>query len=64
MPHLLDVNVDLCHHIHDMVKKFLNNFGNYLEKLFRDLYRDFDLSADLVKRLTNAAVLPYWFDFS
>ena len=47
-----------------MVKKFLNNFGNYLEKLFRDLYRDFDLSADLVKRLTNAAVLPYWFDFS
>ena len=47
-----------------MVKKFLNNFGNYLEKLFRDLYRDFDLSADLVKRLTKAAVLPYWFDFS
>ena len=47
-----------------MVKKFLNNFGNYLEKLFRDLYWDFDLSADLVKRLTKTAVLPYWFDFS
>ena len=51
VPHLLDFNDDLCHHIHNIIKKFLNNFQNYLEKLFRDLYRDFDLSADLLKRL-------------
>ena len=51
VPHLLDIDGDLCHHIHNIVKKFLSNFENYLEKLFRDLYRDFDLSADLFKRL-------------
>ena len=51
VPHLLDIDGDLCHHIHNIVKKFSNNFDNYLEKLFRDLYRNFDLSADLLKRL-------------
>ena len=49
VPHVLDFNYYLCHHIHNIIKKFLNNFENYLEKLFRDLYRDFDLSADLLK---------------
>ena len=34
VPHLLEINGDLCHHIHNIVKKFLNNFENYLEKLF------------------------------
>ena len=51
VPHLLDIDGDLCHHIHNIVKKFSNNFDNYLEKLFRDLYRNFDLSPDLLKRL-------------
>ena len=50
VPPLLDIDGDLCHRIHNIIK-FLNNFENYLEKLFRDLYRDFDLSADLLKRL-------------
>ena len=40
-----------CHHIYNIVKKFLNNFDNYIEKFFPDLYRDFDLSADLFKQL-------------
>ena len=47
----MDIDGDLCHHLHDIVKKFLNNFENYLEKLFRDLYRDIDLRADLLKGL-------------
>ena len=51
VPHLLDIDGDLCHHLYNIVQKFLNNFENYLEKLFRDLYRDFDLSADLHMRL-------------
>ena len=47
VPHLLDIDGDLFHDIYIIVKKILNNFGNYLEKLFRDFYRDFALSADL-----------------
>ena len=50
VPHLMDIDGDLCHHIH-IIKKFLNNFENCLEKLFQDLYRYFDLSADLLKWL-------------
>ena len=37
VPHLLDIDGDLCHHINNIVKTFLNIFENYLEKLFRDL---------------------------
>ena len=51
VPHLLGVDRDLCHHFNNTVKKFHNNFDNYLEKLFPDFYRDFDLSADILKRL-------------
>ena len=51
VPHLLDIDGDLCHHIHNIVKKFLNNFEKYLKKLFRDLHGHFDLSADLLMLL-------------
>ena len=45
VPYLLDIDGDLCHHVLNIVKKFLNNFENYLEKLFRDL------RTNLLKRL-------------
>ena len=51
VPHLLEIDRDLFHHIHNVVKDFLNNFENYLQKLLPDLYRDFDVSADLLQRL-------------
>ena len=51
VPHLLGSDRDLCHHFHNTVKKFHNNFDNYLEKLFPDFYINFDLSADICKRL-------------
>ena len=51
VPHLSDIDGDLCHHIHNIVQKSLSNFDNYLEKLFRDLYWDFDLSPDLLEQL-------------
>ena len=49
VPHLLGVHRGLCHHFHNTVKKFPNNFDNCLEKLFPDFYRNFDLSADIVR---------------
>ena len=37
VPHLFHIDGELCHHIHNIIKKFFNNFENYLEKLFPDL---------------------------
>ena len=30
VPNQLDIDGDCSHHIHSIVKKFLNNFGNFL----------------------------------
>ena len=49
--HLLDIDCDICHHIHNIVRKFATTFGNFLEKLFRDIFRDFHLSSDLLQQL-------------
>ena len=50
-PHLLDIDGDACHHIHNIVKKFIKPFDSFLENLFRNIFRDFNLSADLQKHL-------------
>ena len=50
VPYLLNIDGDLCHHIHNIVKKFLSNFENDLQKLFRFVQR-FCISADLFMRL-------------
>ena len=50
-PQLLDIDGDSCHHMHNIVKKFVQPFDSFLENLFRDIFRDFNLSADLLKRL-------------
>ena len=46
-PHLLDIDGDVCHHVHNSVKKFCNHFEGYIEKFSDDLYTDFQYSADL-----------------
>ena len=40
-PHLLDIDGDSCHHVHNVVKLFTIQFGLFVESLFRDIYRDF-----------------------
>ena len=40
-PHLLDIDGDSCHHIHNVAKALCTPFNNYLERLFTDLYLDF-----------------------
>ena len=39
-PHLLAIDGEICHHIHDIVKKFMTTLGNFLEKLFQDVFQD------------------------
>ena len=46
-PQLLDIDGDSCHRMDNIVKKFVQPFDYFLENLFRDFY----LSADLLKRL-------------
>ena len=45
--HLVDIDGDSCHHIHNCAKKFTNSFGNYMSALHKNLYADFKCSTDL-----------------
>ncbi|GBM40158.1 Breast carcinoma-amplified sequence 3 [Araneus ventricosus] len=46
-PHLLDVDSDSCHHIHNASKKFCSPFDCWLENLMRDIFNDTNWSADI-----------------
>ena len=43
-PHLIDVDGDSCHDIHNFVKKMTSHFRYSLESLFREIYHDFQHS--------------------
>ena len=45
-PHLLDIDGESCHHIHNIVKNFTSYFDQFLEHLFRDVSTEFKYSAD------------------
>ena len=51
--HLLDINGDICHHIHNCTKKFCAPFNKHVEKLFSDLHNDFKWSPDLKETLAE-----------
>lgn len=46
-PHLLDVDGDVCHHVHNAAKAFCKPFNNFIEQLYINLFNDFKCSADL-----------------
>ncbi|KAJ8017743.1 hypothetical protein HOLleu_44630 [Holothuria leucospilota] len=46
-PHLLDIDGDVCHHIHNSVKQFCSHFENTVEQLCDDLNNDIKRSADV-----------------
>ncbi|XP_035828664.1 uncharacterized protein LOC118478686 [Aplysia californica] len=49
VPEILDIDGDVCHHLHNIVKTFMTHLDpeNYTAKLLGDIHRDFSLSADL-----------------
>ena len=54
-PHLLDIDGESCHHMHNIVKKITSFFDYFLENLFRDVSNEFKFSPDaldLLKQLT------------
>ena len=46
-PHLLDVDGDTCHHIHNACKAFCKPFKSFVELFFNDLFNDFKWSPDI-----------------
>lgn len=54
-PHLLDVDGESCHHMHNIVKKFVSHFEHFLENLFRDISTEFKFSADNLSYLKEFA---------
>ena len=52
-PHLLDIDGDSCHHMHNIVKNFTLHFGSFLERLLRNLYTDFKHSTNSLESLKD-----------
>ena len=46
-PHLLDIDGDTCHHIHNSVRKFCSHFQSHVEGLCDDLFQDTRFSPDI-----------------
>lgn len=46
-PHLLDIDGDSCHHIHNAAKQFCKPFGMHVESLSTDIHNDLKWSPDL-----------------
>lgn len=56
-PHLLDIDGDVCHHIHNASKKLCGPFSNWLESLFTDLHNDLKWSPDLREFLAEISAI-------
>ncbi|XP_055881072.1 uncharacterized protein LOC129925675 [Biomphalaria glabrata] len=46
-PKLLDIDNDVCHHVHNIVKLFCQHFDKFVENLLDDLHTDFNFGSDL-----------------
>ncbi len=46
-PHLLDIDGDVCHHVHNASKVFCSHFNRIVECLCGDLHTEFKYSTDL-----------------
>ena len=46
-PHLLDIDGDSCHHIHNAMKMFCKPFRHWVETLHNNLFNDVKWSTDL-----------------
>lgn len=49
--HLLDIDGDVCHHVHNAAKAFCKPFKYFIEQMYNDLFNDFKWSSDLREML-------------
>ena len=60
--HLLDIDGDTCHHVHNASKKFLLPFNKHIEQLLTDLRTDMEWNTDLreyLKEICPLLSIPY-----
>ncbi len=53
VPHLMDIDGDTCHHVHNSVKVFCKHFGSVVEKLDNDIHSDCLYGTDLRSALQD-----------
>ena len=56
-PHLLDIDDDSLHHVHNASKKITEQFDQFIETLFRDLFNNLKWSPDLQSYMKELAEL-------
>ena len=62
VPHLIDIGGDVCHHFHNISKKFCGYFDHTVERLMDDLYRDHKFHQDLrvyLREICLILQIPY-----
>ena len=62
IPHLLDVDGDVCHHAHNSAGKFVQPFGKVVEKLCTDIHTECKYSTDIrgyLIELCEILEIPY-----
>ena len=62
VPHLLDIDGEICHHQHNIVKEFAKPFEKHVENLFDDLHTDTKWSHDIMDNLKEICLIldePY-----
>ncbi|XP_061574023.1 uncharacterized protein LOC133440720 [Cololabis saira] len=57
IPHLLNIDGDSCHHIHNCAKEFCKPFGMWLEVFFNDLHTDFKWTPEFKDCLREIAAM-------
>eukprot|EP00111_Clytia_hemisphaerica_P013916 TCONS_00040959-protein len=55
--HLLDIDGDLCHKVHNAVKVFCKPFKQHIESLWRDIHNDVKFSADIKQALQHICLI-------
>ena len=61
-PHILNIDGDICHCIHNSAKQFCKVFDFYLERLFIVIHTDFKYSTDMrdvLKEICEACDLTF-----
>ena len=56
-PNLLDIDGDVCHHLHNASQKMCLPFNDLAEDLFKDLHLDFQYSTDLRDQMSEVCEL-------
>lgn len=58
-PHLLDIDSNVCHHMHNSVMSFSKPFSKYVETFIDDVHTDMKWSSDI-----RDALKEIWFDLT